>query len=463
MLAQASYLVGCGTTGEALVVDPNRAIDQYQRVAAAEQLRITHVTETHIHADFVSGARELAARTGARLLLSAEGGSDWRYAHLDDAGAVGLRNGDQFRVGRLRFDVLHTPGHSPEHVVFVVTDTAAADEPMGVFTGDFLFVGDVGRPDLLELAAGGRGTINAMASALFNSLARLQPYEDWLQIWPGHGAGSACGKSLGAVPSTTLGYERRFNWAFGIRDEAEFVRVVLAGQPDPPPYFARMKALNREGPPAASRGIIPGVPLDAAALEGAQCAGACVIDTRSAGAYAAGHVAGSIAVPHGRSFLAYAGNVVPYERPLVLLIERGGLQCALAMARQLALIGLDSVAGWAERDVLDAWTSAGGRALASIDDIDRGTLSLRSDFRVLDVRDAAEWKSGHIPGALHVPLARLASQGLSLDTDAPIVVTCETGTRSVIAAGLLQAAGFRRVRTLSGGTSAWRAAGLPIE
>ena len=233
-LAQASYLVGCQATGQALVVDPNRHIEPYLRAAEAEGLRVTHVSETHIHADFVSGARELARRAGATLLLSDTGGADWRYRYAAEDGATLLADGDRFLVGRVEVKALHTPGHTPEHLTFLVTDTTVAGEPMGALTGDFIFVGDVGRPDLLERAARVAGTMETSARQLFQSLQRFAALPDYVQLWPGHGAGSACGKSLGAVPQSTLGYEKRFNWAFAVEDEDEFVRAVLAGQPDPP-------------------------------------------------------------------------------------------------------------------------------------------------------------------------------------------------------------------------------------
>jgi glyoxylase-like metal-dependent hydrolase (beta-lactamase superfamily II) len=218
-LAQASYLVGCAATGEALVVDPNRDLDQYFALAEREGFRITAITETHIHADFVSGAHELAQRSGARLYLSAEGAPDWQYAFAQEAGAVLLHDGDTIMVGNLRLDVLHTPGHIPEHLAFLLTDTKGADAPMGLFTGDFVFVGDVGRPDLLERAAGYAGTMEAGARRIYASLQRFQDLPDYLQVWPGHGAGSACGKALSAVPQSTVGYEKRFNWGLQIHDE----------------------------------------------------------------------------------------------------------------------------------------------------------------------------------------------------------------------------------------------------
>ena len=246
-LAQASYLVGCQRTGEALVVDPNRSVAHYMEAARREGLRVTHVTETHIHADFVSGALDLARRAGARLYLSGAGDPDWQYRFAAEAGADLLSDGSRFTVGELELEAMHTPGHTPEHLTFLVTDTALAQDPMGAFTGDFVFVGDVGRPDLLEKAAQVQGTMAACARQLFGSLQRFRGLPDYLQIWPGHGAGSACGKALGAVPQSTLGYEKLVNWAFGIDDEEEFVRAVLDGQPDPPKYFAMMKAINRDG------------------------------------------------------------------------------------------------------------------------------------------------------------------------------------------------------------------------
>ncbi|MGI8842989.1 MAG: MBL fold metallo-hydrolase, partial [Gemmatimonadaceae bacterium] len=215
-LAQASYLVGCQATGEALVVDANRDIGQYVNAADAEGLRITHVTETHIHADYVSGSRELAQRAGAQLFLSNEGGPDWKYAFASESAATLLRDGSSFMVGNVKVDVMHTPGHTPEHISFMITDTPATSLPMGVFTGDFVFVGDVGRPDLLERAAGFEGAMVEGARTLFRSLQRFRELPDYLQLWPGHGAGSACGKSLGAVPSTTLGYEKVANWALAM-------------------------------------------------------------------------------------------------------------------------------------------------------------------------------------------------------------------------------------------------------
>ena len=237
-LAQTSYLLGCPAAGQAIVIDPNRDVDQYIQAAAAEGTRVTHITETHIHADFCSGARELAAQSGGTMYLSDEGDAEWKYAFAETDNAVLVRRGDHIIVGSVDLEVLHTPGHTPEHISFLITDMTTADEPMAAATGDFLFVGDVGRPDLLERAANMAGTMEVGARVLWTSLEAFRARSDWLQIWPGHGAGSACGKGISAIPHSTLGYEKRFNWAFQCTTEQAFVDNVLAGQPDPPKYLS---------------------------------------------------------------------------------------------------------------------------------------------------------------------------------------------------------------------------------
>ena len=467
-LAQASYLVGCAATGEALVVDPNRDVEQYVRAARGHGLRVTHVAETHIHADFVSGSRELAHATGATLYLSDEGGADWAYAfptaeeRSSGAKAVLVRDGDQFMVGNVRIEVMATPGHTPEHVTFLVTDTAGADRPMGAFTGDFVFVGDVGRPDLLEKAAGVTGTMEASARVLFASLQRFKALPDWLQLWPGHGAGSACGKSLGAMPQTTLGYERLFNWGVAADDEEAFVQGVLAGQPEPPTYFAEMKRVNRVGPrllggmrrpPHAAGNRLPDL-LDAGAL---------VVDTRTAANFAARHVPGTINVPLGKSFSTWMGWLVPYDRDIHLIVEDA--DAADRAVHDLALIGLDRVAGWLTPDALSSWV-ARGRGLGAVPQTTAAELAPRlasGEVAVVDVRGRAEWEAGHLPGVPNVPLGHLAQRLAELPTDRPLVVHCQTGARSAIAASVLRARGLTNVVNLGGGFAAWQGAGLPVE
>ncbi len=453
-LAQASYLIGSAETRQAVVIDPNRDIEQYLRAASDEGLTITHVTETHIHADFVSGSRELAARTGATLLLSDEGTADWKYAFAAGAGATLLKDGDTFDVGSIRLQAVHTPGHTPEHLTFLVTDTTAASDPVGAITGDFLFVGEVGRPDLLERAAHFEGTMEEAARTLYRSLQQFRRLPDALQIWPGHGAGSACGKEIGAVPQSTLGYERLTNWAFAEGNEQEFVRRVLDGQPDPPRYFAEMKRVNKEGPP-----------LPLARFDELVAGGALVIDVRSADAFAAKHIPGTLNIPAGRSFTTWAGWLIPYTRDLVLIGGDDSASCAEDARRDLRLIGLDRIANCFGPAIVEAWARA-GRDIGRVARIDAGSLATQlaaGAVAVVDVRSAAEWASGHIAGAQNVPLGYLLDRIESLPKDRPLVVHCQGGTRSAIAASLLQAHTSAVVMNLAGGFNEWRAGGFAAE
>ncbi|MFC6592892.1 MBL fold metallo-hydrolase [Deinococcus lacus] len=280
-LAQASYLVGCQQAGECLVIDPVRDIQRYLDTAAAQGLRVTHVAETHIHADYLSGGRELALRTGAQLLVSGEGEPDWQYTYTVP-GMQKVRHGHTFWVGNVQVEVQHTPGHTPESISFLVTDTPRGNLPVMYFTGDFVFVGDVGRPDLLDEAAGGQDTRFQGARALFGSLKQFAELPPSLQVWPGHGAGSACGKALGAVPSTTVGYETALAWwshYLQSGDEAGFAEELLSGQPDAPLYYGRMKAQNRDG--AALLGDVAPLPELSAAEANTQMAqGVMLIDPR---------------------------------------------------------------------------------------------------------------------------------------------------------------------------------------
>ncbi len=463
-LAQASYLIGCAATGEALVVDANRDVEEYIRAATAEGLRVTHVTETHIHADFVSGSRELAQRTGAQLLLSDEGGADWHYAFAADAGATLLHDGDTFMVGNLKFDVLHTPGHTPEHLSFLVTDTPATDKPMGAVTGDFVFVGDVGRPDLLEKAAKIEGTMVAGARTLFQSLQRFKQLPDYLQIWPGHGAGSACGKALGAVPFSTIGYERIANWGFTVTDEDEFVQMVLDGQPEPPRYFAEMKRINKEGPRPIG-GFRRPERLPASRLKGLLAESALVVDTRSAAEYAARHVPGTINIPLDKSFSTWAGWLVPYDRDFYLIVDDSCAHCVDEAVRDLAMIGLDNVTGYLGTDVVEAWAAAGGE-LGTVPQISAAELAEQrrtNEVAVVDVRGHAEWEAGHLAGVPNIPVGYLPNRLAEIPRDRPVVVHCQSGARSSIAASLLRARGLTNVVNLTGGFAEWQARGNPVE
>jgi hydroxyacylglutathione hydrolase len=463
-LAQASYLVGCSAAGEALVVDPNRDVDPYLQAADAEGLRVTHVTETHIHADFVSGARELAHKAGARLYLSDAGGDNWGYGYSTEAGATPLREGSRVRVGTVELQALHVPGHTPEHLTLLLTDTATAAEPMGAFTGDFIFVGDVGRPDLLERAARKQGTMEASARQLYRSLQRFRTQPDYLQIWPGHGAGSVCGKSLSAVPQTTLGYEKRFNWAFGITDESEFVRAVLAGQPEPPRYFAEMKRINQSGPRLLG-GIRRPARLPVGALAGVLAQEGTVVDTRPAPEFMLAAIPGTINIPVTRAFTTWAGSILPYDRAIHLVIDDRRGQMVDEVVRDLAGIGLDRLTGYFGLETIEAWRTSQGH-LQTIPTLTLAQVSsqLRADrVTVLDVRGEGEWKSGHLPGSLNIPVGSLDGQVQDIPRNRPVIVHCQTGARAAIAASLLRARGFIEVRFFPGGFAEWRAAGLPEE
>ena len=461
-LAQASYVIGCQATGEAIVIDPLRDPAPYLEVARVEGLRITHVTETHIHADFVSGARELSAAAGARLYLSAEGGPDWQYAFAAQDEAVLLHDGDHIMVGNIQLDVLHTPGHTPEHLSFVVTDRPRGAGPMGIVTGDFVFVGDVGRPDLLERAAGLSDTMEAGARTLFGSLARFRALPDHLQVWPGHGAGSACGKALGAVPSSTVGYEKRSNWGVAETDEARFVAAVLEGQPEPPRYFASMKRINRDGPP-----VLGQMPV-ARRLEAADVLGSLatrtrwVLDLRPARQFADGFLERSVSLPYSKSFSTWAGSIIPVDDEVVLMSD--GEDDAIRWAvRDLSRIGFDRIVGWVDaNEALHAWREA-GHVLQTVPQISvTDAASRRADgtMTIVDVRGRTEWDAGHIGGAVHVPLGDLRQRVNELSS-APLLVHCQSGARSAVATSLLHRLGRTDAVNIVGGFAAWSAAGLP--
>ena len=463
-LAQASYLIGCQRTGEAVVVDANRDVAQYLRAAAKEGLRVSHVTETHIHADFVSGSRELAQEASAALLLSDEGEADWKYAFADEPNVRRLKDGDHFMVGNIRLDVLHTPGHTPEHLSFLVTDTPAAAGPWGILTGDFVFVGDVGRPDLLERAAGHVGTMESGARTLFHSLEQFRALPDHLQVWPGHGAGSACGKALGAIPSTTVGYEKLSNWGVGTTDETEFVRMVLEGQPEPPRYFAEMKRINKIGP-RMLHGFPEVAKLSGESLPALLRQQQVIVDTRPADLFAAGHIPGTINIPLNGSFTTMAGTVLPYDQDVFLLIDDSCTDCARTTVRDLAMIGLDRVAGILGTDSLASFSASGGtlQRVKQTSASDVAAMLTTGTATVIDVRGPSEWDAGHLPGVQHIPLGQLQRRIAEIPAGQPVVVHCQGGGRSAIAASLLQASGVPNVFNLSGGFRAWQAAGQPVE
>lgn len=452
-LAHASYVVGCQKTGEAVVVDPMRDITAYEELAKKEKLNIVGALETHIHADFVSGSRELNDRFGTKLYISDEGDADWKYQNLDGISHQLLKDGDQFNIGNLVFEVMHTPGHTPESISFLLTDKGgSADKPMGIFTGDFVFVGDVGRPDLLEKAAGIQGTSESGAVAMFESIERFKALPDYLQVWPAHGAGSACGKSLGAVPSTTVGYEKAFNWAMQFDDEASFKKALLEGQPEPPYYFAVMKSVNKVGQKLIKDLPEPKEITSAADIEALLAEGKQVLDMRPADAYSKGHIQGTINIPFNNSFTNWAGWVVDYDKPLYLLLDTNVLDEALVALRS---VGIDEVYGFAEAENV----MAQAENLASYENVSPSEASEmveKGEAYVLDVRNQTEFDEGHIDNAQHIMVGTLKNRIDEVDTDKTVIVQCQAGARSAIAASVLKANGIDNLVNMTGGYSKWQ-------
>lgn len=444
-LAQSSYIVGCQATGTAIVIDPRRDVDIYEEIAGRENLTIAYVTETHIHADYLSGARELARRTGAELLLSDEGGDEWSY----DVPHTGLHDGDAITVGNVRLEVLHTPGHTPEHISFLLFDLPAGPEPRMLFTGDFVFVGDVGRPDLLDEAAGHTGTREPGARQMFQSLKRIASLPDQVLIWPGHGAGSACGKSLGAVPVTTLGFERATAWAFQETDEDRFVDTLLDGQPEPPRYFAEMKVRNRRRPDESVMVKLPAVPHVDLSTVRAQNPAVQLVDVRSSEQFLARHVPGSLNVPFDVGMSTWFGWFLAYDQPIVAIAERGQVE---AVQRALVRVGLDGLVGFAEPQDVDGQSDC---VQTQSVDVERAHALIHEGAAVLDVRGRSEYEEGHISNAQQIHLGFLPKRLEEVPSDRPVVVHCQGGYRSAVACSVLEALGRRNVINLEGGYLAW--------
>ncbi len=446
-LAQASYLIGCQATGEAIVIDPHRQTALYTSTARQHGLRIVAVAETHIHADMVSGARELASETGARLLLPVTAEPPFAYAAAYLATAEPVIEGTIVTIGKVQLEAIHTPGHTPEHICFIITDTASSEEPLGVLTGDCLFVGAVGRPDLAEKSLGITGSATKLALMLHSSLARLRALPEFVQVWPGHGSGSACGKALGAVLQSSIGYEIRANSALRIADPQTFAGEVLNGQTAPPPAFAIIKESNRSGP--VPRHTTDTAPQDPAMLAALLASGAQIVDVRPAAEYAAAPVRG-VNLPLGKVLFSWAGWLLRYDRPIVLL----GTHAAACQAHtDLQLLGYDDRAGiW----LSDAVADMAALQLPPIARQPAATVSgAPADGVLLDVRNDDEVAQGSIPGSIHIPLAQLeqhiAAHGLPAQT---ITVHCQSGIRSAIAASMLASHGAA-VTDLTGGYNGW--------
>ncbi|MFD1019907.1 MBL fold metallo-hydrolase [Thalassobacillus hwangdonensis] len=457
-LAQMSYMVGCQRTGEALVVDPARDITPYLETAKKEGFNITATTETHIHADFVSGARELSKRVNAKLYLSDEGDEGWKYKYLDEVDHELVKDGDTFYVGNVKMDVLHTPGHTPESISFVLTDVGGgSDVPMGIFTGDFVFVGDIGRPDLLEKAAGAEGTAQSGAKDMFQALKKFKELPDHLQLWPGHGAGSACGKSLGAVPQSTVGYEKINNWALQMEDESQFVSELIEGQPEPPKYFAMMKKLNKQGPDYLEEKELE--KLTVADLKKYKSKEHFIVDTRSAKAFSEGHIPGTINIPFNKSFANWAGWLIGYDQDIILIANEYDVD---EIKLALQSIGLDRIVGKVEAK--DLAQQSGLETYESVTPEElKEKYKDHDDYVVVDVRNQSEWDEGHMEDANHIMLGTLPDRTDEIPEGKTPVVHCKSGARSAIATSVLQAKGYKDVLNLKGGFDAWAKKDYPIK
>jgi hydroxyacylglutathione hydrolase len=450
-LAHASYLVG--SEGEAAVVDPQRDVGEYVAEAEAQGLKIKYVIETHLHADFVSGHRELSARTGAEIVFGSKAGA--RFPHR------AVREGDEIKVGKVSLRILETPGHTPESISVLVVDREVSDAPQKVLTGDTLFVGDVGRPDL----AGSRGhTPQAMAEQMYDSLhEKLLKLDDSVEVWPAHGAGSMCGRNISKETSSTIGQQRRFNYALAPMPKDEFVSMMTADLPEAPAYFPADAEINREGASPLTDIRRPAALL-AQQVAAYSNVGYVVLDVRAASDFGAGHVPGALNVGLGGQFASWAGALVPLGTPLIVVADTGE-QVDEAVTR-LARVGHESVRGYL-RGGMDAWRAAGfdtdGVTQISVADL-RRMLDENSDLQVLDVRRPAEFAAGHAPRAASAPLgARLREEAARLDSSRPVAVICAGGYRSSAATSILQPLGFHQLYNVEGGTGAWVAAGYSVE
>ena len=442
-LAQASYMIG--SDGEAAVVDPRRDVDEYLAEARAQGLAIRHVIETHLHADFVSGHSELAEATGARIYISEKAGA--KFPH------VAVREGMEIAFGEVVLRFLETPGHTPESVCILVFDRAKSTEvPQAVLTGDTLFIGDVGRPDL----HGATITPQQAAGMLYDSLhQKLLTLPDSVAVYPAHGAGSLCGRNISSETSSTIGQQRQFNYALRPMPREEFVEMMTVDLPEAPAYFGRDVAINREGAGALTE-LPPPPPLSPQAVAEQQKTGALVLDTRPAAQYGTGHVPGSLNVGLSGQFASWAGALIAAGTPILLVVEDDERRKEARM--RLARVGLENVAGYLEGGVL-AWDSA-GHPLATTEQITVDELAVRireqPDLQVLDVRRPGEWDAGHIPEAMHVPLNSLPGRAGVVSSDRPVAAICAGGYRSSMATSILEQQGVRRVSNVIGGMAAWK-------
>lgn len=430
-LAHASYLIGDGD--EAVVVDPQRDVEQYLDEAARHGLTIKYILETHLHADFVSGHRELATRTGAEIVFGAA--AEARIEHR------AVRDGNVLRVGDLELRAIETPGHTPEGISWLVVEH---DQPVKVLTGDTLFIGDVGRPDL----AGGRGyTPQQMAGMLYDSLhGKLLTLPDDVEVWPAHGAGSACGKNISTERSSTIGMQRRMNYALQPMTRDEFVALLTAEIPEAPRYFPRDAEINRSGARPLADIQVPRIDAVGDAV---------VLDVRDAEDFGAGHIPGAINIGLGGQYASWCGTLLPFDAELVIVADDEARAAEAVM--RLARVGMENVRGWM---TIDDWNGA----LVTLPQISVDELhARRDDYHVLDVRRAGEYAAGHVPGAQHIPLHELERRRAEIGEGKPLAVICAGGYRSSAAASLLARHGGKNLVNVAGGTQAWLREGLPAE
>ena len=448
-LGHASYLVGDADAGLAAVVDPRRDVDAYLDLARAEGLRIVEILETHVHNDYVSGAEELRQRTGATVRAGADAALTRPHQPVV--------HGDEVHVGSLRFRVLGTPGHTPDHVSFAVADLSRSTDDWVLFAGGALLVGTAARPDLL----GGPEEAARAAAVEFATLRdRIAPLPDWVELYPTHGAGSLCGSGIGGKRWSTIGYERRHNPAMHQPDADAFRQFILTDQPTVPAYWRRMRALNQAGA-APLAGLGEPRPMTVEAVEHAAGHDAVIVDAREPEQFAVGHIPGSFGIGLGDTFGTWVGSVVPPNHELILVLaDDNDLGAALA---QLRRAGYDKVAGYLARG-FEAWRASGNEVAhldtRSADDLAAEIAS--GAVGVLDVREASEWRSGHIKGAIHIPGGALPRRLDEVPNDRPLAVVCAGGYRSTVAASLLQRAGRDHLINLDGGVTAYEAAGHPL-
>ena len=445
-LAHASYLVGDG--GECAIVDPQRDVDQYIDAARARGLTIKYVIETHLHADFVSGHRELAARSGAEIVFGAAANAAFPHR--------AVRDGDALHLGAIELRALETPGHTPESVCWLVAEEG---RPVKVLTGDTLFIGDVGRPDL----AGGRGyTPEMMAAMMYDSLrGKLLTLPDEVEVWPAHGAGSACGRNISSETWSTIGVQRRTNYALRPMSRDEFVTLLTADSSAAPPYFSRAAEINRQG--ARPLDDIEAPALSPSEVRDLVARGALVLDVRDSDAFCAGHLPGAINIGLGGQYASWCGTLLSPKEPIVIVAD--GAELSREAVMRLARIGMENVAGYLDGGLL-AWVGA-GYDCAALPQVSTAELAAQcgttSRPSILDVRRPAEYASGHVPGARNVPLDELPRRMAEIEGQ-PLAVICAGGYRSIMAASLLARSGFGgELQNVSGGTAAWMRDGYPVE